>query len=146
MLLWIADGSEIMTWDGNLETEIEWARYIGFANEECFSHIQDKSNPKIAIPFMADPVRITYGDLKFITEAFRRIAADRFGLQMEVGATFDAGPEFAYSDFKYKPHPEINDAELGGQYIALKADYTVVCSWSKLHEDHISTWGESGYE
>jgi hypothetical protein len=137
MLLWIADGSEILTWDGNLQTEIEWARYIGFANEEYFSHIQDKSSPKIAIPYISEPSRITYGDLKFIVEAFKRIAHEQFGILMEVGATFDAGPEFAYSDFKYTLHPEINRADLGGQYIALKADYTVVCSWSKLKEDHV---------
>lgn len=137
VLLWTADGSEILNWNRNMQTEIEWARYIGFANEECFSYIKDKSNPKIAIPFMDNPVTITYGDLKCIVEAFKRIAAERYGIEMEVGATFDAGPEFAYSDFKYKLHPEINRAELGGRYISLKADYTVVCSWSKLKEDKV---------
>lgn len=137
MLLWIADGSEILTWDGDLRREIEWARYIGFANEECFGHIKDRSDPKIAIPYTEDPARITYGDLQTIVAAFKRVAAERYGVRMEVGATFDAGPEFAYSDFKYKLHPEINRAELGGQYISLKADYTVVCSWSSLKADDV---------
>lgn len=135
MLLWISDGSEILTWDGNESTEFEWAKYIGFANEECFSHIQDKDNPRIARLYTEDPVPMTYGDLKRIVAGFKRVAAERFGVRMEVGATFDAGPEFAYSDFKYKHHPEINRAELGGRFVALKADYTVVCTWSKLKAD-----------
>lgn len=135
MLLWVADGSEILTWDGNEETEFEWAKYIGFANEHCFSHIQGEDDPRIARPYRDNPVRMTYGDLGRIVSSFKRVAAEQFGVSMEVGATFDAGPEFAYSDFKYRDHPEINRAELGGQYISLKADYTVVCTWSKLHAD-----------
>lgn len=135
MLLWVADGSEILTWDGNEETEFEWAKYIGFANEHCFSHIQGEDDPRIARPYRDNPVRMTYGDLGRIVSSFKRVAAEQFGVSMEVGATFDAGPEFAYSDFKYRDHPEINRAELGGQYISLKADYTVVCTWSKLHGD-----------
>ncbi|WP_026021125.1 hypothetical protein [Paenibacillus senegalensis] len=135
MLLWVADGSEILTWDGNESTEFEWAKYIGFANEDCFSHIQGDKDPRIARPYKDAPVAMTYGDLKRIVASFKRVAAERFGVRMEVGATFDAGPEFAYSDFKYKDHPEINLAELGGQYISLKADYTVVCTWSTLHAD-----------
>lgn len=133
MLLWVADGSEILTWDGNWEREIEWGRYIGFANEDKFGH--DPHDPRNAKLYRPDACAITYADLRFIVAAFKRIGADRFGLRMEVGATFDAGPEFAYSDFKYKLHPEINHAELGGKEVALKADYTVVCTWSKLHED-----------
>ncbi|MGC6584883.1 hypothetical protein ACPV3A_07920 [Paenibacillus sp. Dod16] len=135
MLLWVADGSEILTWDGNEETEFEWAKYIGFANEHCFSHIQGEDDPRIARLYRDNPVRMTYGDLGRIVSSFKRVAAEQFGVSMEVGATFDAGPEFAYSDFKYRDHPEINRAELGGQYISLKADYTVVCTWSKLHAD-----------
>lgn len=135
MLLWIADGSEILTWGGEESAAFEWARYVGFANEDCFGHIRDKDNPKIARLYTDHPVSMTYGDLKRIVATFKRVAAERFGVRMEVGATFDAGPEFAYSDFKYKDHPEINRAELGGRFVALKADYTVVCTWSKLKAD-----------
>ncbi|MFD0961027.1 hypothetical protein [Paenibacillus chungangensis] len=135
MLLWISDGSEILTWNGRLETSFEWAKYIGFANEEYFSHIKDKDNPRIARTYTDAPVDMTYADLKRIVASFKRIARERFDVQLEVGATFDAGPEFAYSDFKYKKHPEMNRAELGGRFIALKADYTVVCTWSKLKQD-----------
>ncbi|WP_185151016.1 hypothetical protein, partial [Peribacillus simplex] len=48
MLLWVADGSEILTWKGREDEEFEWARYIGFANEHCFSHIRGKEDPRIA--------------------------------------------------------------------------------------------------
>lgn len=138
MLLWVADGSEILVWDGDLQREIEWARYIGFANEEYFGHIKDDKDPRIAQPYISETARITYGDLQFIIASFKKIAAERYGIRIEVGATFDAGPEFAYSDFKYKLHPEINRAEVGGQFISLKADYTVVCGWSKLKEDNVA--------
>ncbi|WP_141503229.1 hypothetical protein [Paenibacillus luteus] len=137
MLLWVADGSEILVWDGDLQREIEWARYIGYANEQFFSHLTEGTDPRIAQPYLSETAKITYGDLQFIIASFKRIAADRYGIRMEVGATFDAGPEFSYSDFKYKHHPEINLAEVNGQFISLKADYTVVCGWSKLKEDNV---------
>ncbi|BBI36578.1 hypothetical protein KCTCHS21_59770 [Cohnella abietis] len=134
MLLWVADGSEILVWDGNWEREIEWGRYIGFANEDKFGHT-DKNDPRVAKLYRSDACSITYADLRFIVAAFKRIAEEKFSIRMEVGATFDAGPEFAYSDFKYKHHLEINHAELGGKEVALKADYTVICTWSKLNGD-----------
>ncbi|MFC5402620.1 hypothetical protein [Cohnella soli] len=135
MLLWVADGSEILTWEGRMDGEIEWGRYIGFANEDKFGHVAGSDDPRIAKVYRPDACRLTYGDLRTIVASFKRIARERFGVRMEVGATFDAGPEFAYSDFKYKLHPEINRAVLGGSEVSLKADYTVVCTWSKLHED-----------
>lgn len=138
VLLWIADGSEILVWDGDLDQELEWAKYIGFANEQMFHHIEGKDDPKRAIPYTDDPVRMTYRDIGRIVEAFKRVGRDRYGIRVEVGATFDAGPEFAYSDFKYKDHPEINYAELGGEFIALRANYSVVCSWAKLKADRRS--------
>ncbi|OCT15527.1 hypothetical protein A8709_15745 [Paenibacillus pectinilyticus] len=138
MLLWVSDGSEILTWNGELDDSFEWARYVGFANEEMFGHVTDKKDPHIARLYTESPVTFTYGDLKRVVDAFKRIASEQFGVLMEVGATFDAGPEFAYSDFKYKTHPEINKAEIGGKYVSLKTHYTVVCSWSKLKADHVS--------
>ncbi|CAN7460146.1 hypothetical protein [Paenibacillus sp. LjRoot56] len=137
MLLWVSDGSEILTWKGELEVPFEWARYIGFANEDMFGHVTDNKDPHIARLYTSEPVTFTYGDLKRVVASFKRIAAEKFGVKLEVGATFDAGPEFAYSDFKYKDHPEINRAEIGGKYVSLKTHYTVVCSWSKLKADNV---------
>ncbi|MDF2725215.1 MAG: hypothetical protein K0Q59_4890, partial [Paenibacillus sp.] len=135
MLLWVADGSEILEWDGNLQREMEWGKYIGFANEDMFGHTPGDGNPRTAIEYTANPPALTYGDLREIVSALKRVAHRMFGVELEVGATFDAGPEFAYSEFKYKRHPEINRAHLGGREIALKAHYTVVCPWSKLKAD-----------
>ncbi|MBD2865386.1 hypothetical protein [Paenibacillus oceani] len=135
ILLWVSDGSEILEWDGNLERELEWAKYIGFANEEMFGHTPGDGNPQTAIPYIDSPMTITYSDLREIVRTLKRVAAEQFGVKLEVGATFDPGPEFAYSEFKYKRHPEINRAWLGGREIALKDHYTVVCPWSKLNAD-----------
>ncbi|MFD2333436.1 hypothetical protein ACFSR7_29605 [Cohnella sp. GCM10020058] len=135
VLLWASDGSEILEWRGELSDRFEWGKYVGFANPEQFTHAQDKSAPHIAKPYIEEPPELTYADLQRIVAAFKRVAATRYGLPMEVGATFDAGPEFAYSDFKYSRHPEINLAELGGETLSLNAHYTVVCAWSKLMAD-----------
>ncbi|MBD2844837.1 hypothetical protein IDH44_06505 [Paenibacillus sp. IB182496] len=138
VLLWTADGSEILVWDGELGRELEWGRYIGFANEWTFDHITDgKRDRKTAILYTPEPARFTYRDLQRVIAALKRVGRARCGIPVEVGATFDAGPEFAYSDFKYKDHPEINRAELGGRPIGLRASYTVVCPWATLHADDV---------
>lgn len=142
MLLWIADGSEILMWNGDYDTEIEWARYIGLANEEYFG-ITDPDDPMKARVYTENPARITYRDLKRIVETFKRLAAEQ-GFAMHIGATFDPGPEFVYSDFKYKLHREINEAALGGNFVSLRPDYKVICCWSKLKEDRVSYSGFPG--
>ncbi len=50
---------------------------------------------------------MTYEILKTIIELLKQTAEAELGLELTVGATFDPGPEFAYSQFKYKNHPEI---------------------------------------
>ncbi|MFB9756304.1 hypothetical protein ACFFNY_32405 [Paenibacillus hodogayensis] len=32
MLLWVADGSEILEWDGNWEREMEWGKVLQIDN------------------------------------------------------------------------------------------------------------------
>jgi hypothetical protein len=139
MLLWIADGSEIMTWNGDYDTEIEWARYVGMANEQHFG-IKDPDHPMKARIYTEHPAKITYRDLKRIVATFKRLATEE-GFLMQVGATFDPGPEFVYSDFKYKSHAEIHEASLGGKLASYRPDYKVICPWSKLNEDSISYSG-----
>lgn len=62
LLLWVSDGSEILTWQGDLEKPFEWARYIGFANEEMFGHTKDGNDPHIARLYRDEPVTFTYLD------------------------------------------------------------------------------------
>lgn len=137
ILLWVADGSEILSWTGDEGDSMEWAKYVGFANIDNCDFVDPKKTEFLgAKDYIADPPDITYGDLKRIIKIIKETAMEMYGVNAEVGATFDPGPEFAYSDFKYKSHPEINKVELADGYIPLKADYEVICPWAKLHADN----------
>lgn len=139
ILLWVSDGSEILEWNEEWDAELEWARYIGFSNRECFN--LEEGDPKEAVLYKENPAVITYRTLQEIVAALKRVGTEEYGLQVQVGATFDAGPEFAHSDFKYHRHPEINVAELGGKQIQLRSHYKVICIWSKLKADQRSYAG-----
>ena len=111
VLLWTADGSEILDYRGDLKAEIEWARYLGTANSRAKrNYIDDPeqrglhSRPYL---YMEDPPVITYSALKRIVERIRAIGESETGERVRVGATFDPGPEFAKSPFKYERHLEI---------------------------------------
>jgi len=117
VLLWTADGSEILDYSGDLEGEIEWARYLGIANPPVKPHSFDPhriglhSTPRY---YMDNPPVITYSDLKRIVTTLKKIGKEITGFEITVGETFDPGPEFAKSDFKYKHHPEISKGSIGG--------------------------------
>lgn len=110
ILLWTADGSEILDYAGDSEDEIEWGRYLGGANPPKKPHSFDPmrkglhSSPRY---YMEHPPVITYGDLKRIVATIKRIGRDLTGFEITVGETFDPGPEFAVSDFKFNRHREI---------------------------------------
>jgi hypothetical protein len=108
-LLWAADGSEILDYKGRSGDEIEWARYIGLANpHETYPADPDKKTTVSRTHlYTENPARITYADLKRIVEMLHKTAAELSGKPVMVGATFDPGPEFAKSPFKYHRHPEI---------------------------------------
>jgi len=130
VMLWTADGSEILDYRGSMDDELEWARYIGGAN------------PRAAVPgdpegiclhsrpylYMQDPPTVTYGDLRRIVRTLKGVGAEVTGKPVRVGATFDPGPEFAKSSFKYERHPEICLAGTMGRasfaccYATLKGD------------------------
>ncbi|MGO8789608.1 MAG: hypothetical protein ACLQVL_19795 [Terriglobia bacterium] len=110
VMLWTADGSEILEYRGNLKDEIEWGRYIGRANPEKAPPKADPSEIDIhqqARLYMANPPRITYGTLQQIVETLKSVGRTMTGKPVTVGATFDPGPEFARSPFKYERHTEI---------------------------------------
>ena len=109
VLLWTADGSEILTYRGALEDEFEWARYIGFANTQ-YPHAYEAPgcrDYRKAVPFIENPPRMTYGSLKAIIAALREVGSEVTGKPVSVGATFDPGPEFADSPWRYEHHPEV---------------------------------------
>ena len=110
VMLWTADGSEILDYRGNLNDEIEWARYIGSANPEKEPPQRDPSEISIherARLYMADPPKVTYAILKEIIQTLKGVGRSMTGKPVTVGATFDPGPEFARSPFKYQRHTEI---------------------------------------
>jgi hypothetical protein len=118
VLLWTADGSEILEYSGNMEEEIEWGRYLGLANPPSKPQSFDPqgiglhSAPRY---YMDNPPVITYGDLKRIISTLKRIGKEITGFDVTVGETFDPGPEFAKSDFKYNRHVEISKGAILGE-------------------------------
>ena len=65
VMLWTADGSEILDYRGEADAEIEWGRYIGYAN----AHGPVPNDPEGIDPhsrtylYVEDPIRLTYGRL-----------------------------------------------------------------------------------
>jgi len=108
-LLWTADGSEILDYKGRPDDEIEWARYIGLANphETYSADPEKKTTVSCTHLYTENPARITYADLKRIVEILHQTGTELSGKPVSVGATFDPGPEFARSLFKYQRHREI---------------------------------------
>lgn len=111
VLLWTADGSEILDYRGDMDTELEWARYIGGANRRA--KVKSGLDPDgLGLHsrnhlYIDNPPIITYGDLRMIVKTLRRVGEEATGLPVRVGETFDPGPEFAKSPFKYERHPEV---------------------------------------
>jgi hypothetical protein len=134
ILFWVSDGSDILEWRGDLTDEFEWGRYIGFCNSKARPYTGHTTDPRrIAVPYSPEPTRFTYGDLQRIIATFKRIGRDGFGQKIMAGATFDCGPEFAESAFKFEKHPEImshgEEADIPGTHICM------VRAWSRLHAD-----------
>lgn len=110
IMLWAADGSELLDYRGNLDDEFDWCKFIGGANNPLMTPEDD---PKICphyrkIPYIDNPPAMTYGILKNIIATLKRKGSEMFpDSKIIVGETFDIGPEFALSDFKYNRHKEI---------------------------------------
>ncbi|WP_187260674.1 hypothetical protein [Pontibacter beigongshangensis] len=130
VMLWTSDGSEILDYNGSLEQPLEWAKYIGNPNTEHEVGVGPKelSLHERAYLYMENPPNFTYQDLKFIVQTLKETGEALTGKPIRIGATFDPGPEFAKSDFKYKKHPEILEGSAMGHksfvfsYATLKAD------------------------
>jgi len=132
LLLWISDGSEILTWKGDLSEKFEWARYIGTCNTKFRPYNHTIDPRRLARPYTDNPVEFTYGDIRRIIDTFRRVGREEFGLRIVVGATFDPGPEFAESPFKFELHPEIMGR---GDEVNIGATVWMVRTWSRLRGD-----------
>ena len=136
VLLWTADGSEILDYRGDLDTPLEWGRYIGIGN---WTVAPGSGPPELSLherPYLytEDPPVITYGWLKRITAIIKKVGAEQTGRPVRVGATFDPGPEFAKSSFKFERHPEVCLGNTIGKG-------SFVCCYSVLHGDTVAYAG-----
>ena len=129
-MFWTADGSEILDYRGDLKQPLEWGKYIGNPNtlHDVNSGPQTLSLHERAYTYIDDPPAFTYGDLKHIVATLKRVGKEMTGKPVRVGDTFDPGPEFAVSKFKYELHPEICMANTMGSK-------TFVCCYATLNED-----------
>jgi hypothetical protein len=130
VMLWTADGSEILDYSGNPNQRLEWGMYIGNPNT---GHAVNSGPASLSIherayTYLDNPPEFTYGDLKLIVEILKEVGRRVTGKPVRVGNTFDPGPEFAKSPFKYQKHPEI----CMGNTMGTK---TFVCCYATLNED-----------
>lgn len=137
LMFWAADGSEILEYNGKMEDRFEWCKWIGVANPHGESSTLPREQQTMhAHPryYMENPPEFTYGDFKRVIDVLRSLFREMYGKRLRIGATFDSGPEFAISDFKYTRHPEIcRGFCLGGK--------TFVCCYTTLHADDRSYAG-----
>ncbi len=136
VMLWTSDGSEILDYTGKLDQSLEWARYMGNpnTNHEVGSGPEDLSIHERAYLYLENPPVYSYKDLKFIIRTLKEEGRRITGKPILIGATFDPGPEFAKSEFKYKKHTEI----LGGNAMGHKS---MVSCYSVLNADNDSYAG-----
>ncbi len=110
IMLWSADGSEILDYNRNLDDEFEWCKFLGSAHLKRLEEGKDSAT-SLHIRnqlYMENPPKMTYGVLKRIVCAIKRVGERLYpSAKIKVGATFDLGPEFAISSFKYQRHLEI---------------------------------------
>ena len=142
ILLWTADGSEILEYKGNLDDKFEWAKYIGVANPEVYGNIPDLPQDQLCIHYCPRlyrkaPPEYTYRDLKRVLDTMRTVFAEK-GRVIRLGTTFDPGPEFAVSPFKYKNHQEICLADTLGTGKELKS---FICCYAELDADSVAYAG-----
>lgn len=158
VMLWTADGSEILDYRGDMNAEIEWARYLGGANrwhhakEHKDSGLADEKDTQgigahgdsmdpdgIGLhrrPYLYrdNPAVFTYRWFKELVADLKREGEQILERPVKVGNTFDPGPEFAKSPFKYERHREIC---LGG---ALYGKTFLGCA-AVLHGDDVAYAG-----
>src|SRR3982751_1068127 len=110
VMLWAADGSEILDYTGRMNDEFNWAKYLGDANPPSPPPANDPNRQGTHGRhwlYMENPPPMTYGTLRIITGALREAGQRMTGKPVQIGATFDPGGEFAVSDFKFHRHREI---------------------------------------
>jgi hypothetical protein len=131
VMLWSADGSEILEYRGNMEETFDWARYLGDANPPSPPPANDPGRQGTHGRhwlYTENPPRMTYSTLRQIVGTLRETGNRLTGKPVEIGATFDPGGEFAVSDFKFNRHREIAKGTVRGPNTWVEAT-------ARLHAD-----------
>ncbi|HSI86346.1 MAG: hypothetical protein ACAI35_13185 [Candidatus Methylacidiphilales bacterium] len=146
VMLWIGDGSEILEYEGDMNTAFEWGRYHGCVNAighnamlgakdsgradhdaiGLDSKLRDSEARGVhrrSYLYRPEPAVFTYTWLRDLVATLKATGAEVLGKPVLVGGTFDIGPEFARSRFKYEWHPEIcgGGSLFGGKFIRCDA-------------------------
>jgi hypothetical protein len=138
VLLWIGDGSELLEYQGDMQQEIEWGRYIGSANprsrksESTGPWDPDEIHHKNRL-YCDNPPSFTYDDIRRIVGLIKQVGSSITNKPIVVGETFDPGPEFAVSKFKYEKHREI--------CLSTMAEFPFVGCYARLNADTTSYAG-----
>ena len=83
VLMWTSDGSEILEYDGNLESAFDWSRYIGIGNPKKELPKGDPNGDEIhhrPYLYMDNPPVMRYADLKRIIAALKRVGREMLKL------------------------------------------------------------------
>ncbi|NOY82662.1 MAG: hypothetical protein GXP31_16820 [Kiritimatiellaeota bacterium] len=130
VLLWIADGSEILEYRGDPRESFEWAKWLGRANQSDTSPWDPDGIGLHSRPYLyrEAPPEFTYGWLRRLVSIIKEEGRQVTGRRIRVGETFDPGPEFAKSPFKFERHPELCMGRTMG-----KASFA--CCYARLHAD-----------
>ena len=136
LLTWVGDGSEILDYKGDLNEEFEWGRYAGGCNRKVMTWYPARDPNREGIHtrsylYCENPPVYTYGKLKWVISLMKEVGREIFGEEktIRIGATFDPGPEFANSTFKYDRHREICMSSTMGIS-------NFVCAYATLHADN----------
>lgn len=142
ILFWTGNGDEIVQFDGNMNKEVNWAKYVGFCNFEDDGYPADVSHYRNnqAFLYRKNPPVIKYKDLKNIVSTFKRLAKEMFNKKLTAGLTYCAGPEFVFDPWRFKKHTEIITNGPKSKY---KRTMAFVDFTRKLHAD---TQKYSGYK
>lgn len=109
-ILWTGDGSEILDYAERPDDAFEWCRFIGTANLPLLGEDEplETSLHTRKQNYVKNAPTMTYRILKTIISCLKEEGKKALPTaSICVGATFDIGPEFAISDFKYRRHTEI---------------------------------------
>ena len=110
VMLWVGDGSELLDYAGDLDQSFEWCRFFGTANLPTLAEGEPKETSlhQRKQDYIENAPRMTYRILRCIVSTLKEEGRLAFpDAVIRVGETFDIGPEFALSDFKYRRHREI---------------------------------------